>query len=434
MAVQANRTCAAIAAVCSAGLAMLAGAATAQTEPRPALQRQVIDLGNLKLALPREETPENVIDFENAQGPQAGAGIRLTTQYAQSHGVTFGRGASVHFCRPSSDDVMASLCPYRSAASGQRVAAHEVRLGGAAMLLNFSRPVESMSMRINPTGGILDEVFVAEISGFDAAGEEIVQSTSWFNWYQDAFSWPTSVGFETDAGRVVRASITLRRVARNNQPVRFLIDDLSLLYAPESTLPPVAEALAEDDRPPRAQGEIVQSTEIGAAQDALRLYPAATRRRAAIDWDAVERALDAQKDQGLAPMRYQGGRFVSRAELPVLLPMSADAGSVIVVGNRDSYTAHFQKDGRAYSLYGSRLLTLMKPARGAVRDETNLTLMRSDEALTASFALYGASYSLTRHCLNEDAASDAACHDADAMGEVAADLVVVVGEAARRRP
>lgn len=408
--------------------------ALAQTEPRPVLQQRSIDLRDLRLALPQPEITPGLIDFENVQGSQVGAGVRLNDQYANSHGVIFGRGASVHYCARLTDDVMASLCPYPQAASGQRAAAHEVRSGGAAMVMTLTRPIEAVTMRINPTGGTLDEVFIARVTGFDASGEQIVQQDTRFNWYQDAFSWPTSAGFKTDGAEITRVTVELQRVSVGNRPVRFLIDDLMLGYAPERETPPVAAALAEERAPPRSSGEIIQSPSVGSAQEELRLYPAATRKRAAIDWDAVEAALTEQNAQGLVAAPHQGRRFVNAAELPVLLPSAVDAGSLIVVGNKDSYSAHFTVAGRAHSLYGSRLLTVMTPARGATRDQTNLTLMRSDEALIGSFSLYGASYSITRHCIDEDVATDPACHDADALGDVAETMVVVVGDAGRRRP
>ncbi len=302
------------------------------------------------------------------------------------------------------------------------------------MVLTFSRPVEALSMRINPTGGRLDEVFVAELNGFDENNEMLVNETLRFNWFQDAFSWPTSVGFETDSAQVTRVTVMLRRVAQNNQPVRFLIDDLNLTYSPERQAPPVAATLAEETAPPRVEAEIVQSTEVGGAQNELRLYPAATRKRTVIDWDAVDADLAEQDVQNLSSAPRRGEQFINVAELPVLLPSDVDAGSLIVVGNRDSYSAHFTVSGRAHSLYGSRLVTVMDPADGATADATNLTLMRSDEALTGSFVLYGASYSLTRYCLNEDVSTDAVCHNGDALGAVAANLVVVVGDAGRGRP
>ena len=110
----------------SAGLlavGVLMGAASmAQTTQRQALQAQTLDLSNLRVAQINEPPAQGVIDFENAQGPAAGAGIQLTNQYEASHGASFGRGASIHFCARVFDDVNASLCPYPSAASGQRAA------------------------------------------------------------------------------------------------------------------------------------------------------------------------------------------------------------------------------------------------------------------------------------------------------------------------
>jgi len=413
--------------------ALLFGAANAQIEQRR-IQSRTLDIQNQVLRLPEAEITPGLIDFENVEGPQSGVGVALTTQYRESHGVSFGRGASVHYCARSTDDVMASLCAYQSAASGRRAAVHDVRAGGPAMVMTFDRPVEAITMRINPTGGVMDEAFIARVSGFDADGKEIVQEDTQFNWYQDAFAWPTSVGFKTDGAEIARATVQLLRVSVNNRPVRYLIDDLPLGYTPERTLPPVAAALAEETAPPRSDARVVQSARQGSFRDELRIYPVATRKRAAIDWDAVDAAMAEQNALGLAAASYQGQGFVDAAELPVLLPSTADAGSLIVVGNADSYTAHFTTGGRAYSLYGSRLLTVMRPAQGAVADQTNLTLMRTDEALIGSFVLYGASYSLTRHCIDESAADDSACHDADSMGDVAASLVVVVGDAGRGRP
>ncbi len=418
----------------SALLFMVGNTNAQSVQPRPVLQQRTIDLSQMRVAIPNQEITPGLIDFENVQGPQIGVGIELSNQYEESHGVRFERGASVHFCARRTDDVMASLCPYPQAASGQRAAVHDVRSGGPVMVVTFIRPVEALTMRINPTGGTLDEVFVAELNGFDENNQQLVNETVRFNWFQNAFSWPTSAGFETDGAQITRVTVTLRRVAQNNQPVRFLIDDLSLVYSPEVQTSPVAVALAEETSPPRVESEIVQSVEVGPAQDELRLYPAATRKRTVIDWDAVDLDLAEQDAQGLVSASRQGEQFIDAAELPLLLPSDVDADSLIVVGNRDSYSAHFTVAGRAHNLYGSRLLTVMSPAAGAAADATNLTLIRSDEAIVGSFSLYGASYSLTRYCVNEDVSTDAACHDGDAMGAVAANLVVVVGDAGRGRP
>ena len=411
-------------------VALVSPIASAQvsTTPLPPLGG---DAAVLSAALPSQEP--GVIDFENVEGQQIGAGIALSDQYSKSHGVTFGRGASVHFCARVFDDVNASLCPYPQAASGRRAAAHDVRSGGPAMVMDFSRDVSAVSMRINPTGGVIDEVFVAELAGFDANGERVANASVEFNWRQDAFTWPTSAALR--GARFSRLTVSLRRVAQNNQPVRFLIDDLVLQYASDETASPVAAAIADQKGPPRARGAvIVQSTEVGGAQDEMRLYPAATRKRTTIDWDAVEKALGEQKDMDLAATPYRGERFVAAAELPLLLPASADPGSVIVLGNRDSVNAHFTLGGAAYSLYGSRLLTVIGKNEGAPGVGDAVAFTGTEQSLVASFSVYGAAYALTRHCKDESVTADPACHDRDALGKVAADLVVAVGEAGRARP
>lgn len=414
---------------------ILSVAAFAQTSPQPLLRAQSLDLSNLLLAQTDEAAATNAIDFENVQGPVAGAGVTLTNQYENSHGVSFGRGASVHFCARVTDDVNASLCPYPSAASGQRAAAHDARAGGSAMIMNFSRPVDAISLRINPTGGSFDEAFVAELEGFDG-GEKLVASDSVrFVWRQDAFTWPTSISFETDAASFARVTIALRRVAQNNQPVRFLIDDLSLAYGVQTTDAPALSALNATRRPPAITDAVtVQSNDDAEMVDALRLYPAATRIRTTIDWDAVDVTLGQQREINLNVAPHNSASFVDRATLPLLLPSRADNGSLSVVSAGDSYHASFDVGGRAYSLYGTRVLTIVNPAEGAPAPGGNVTAIASNHALVASFSLYGASYTLTGYCRNDSVLEDPACHDRDRIGDVAREMVVAVGAAGRARP
>ena len=373
-----------------------------------------------------------LINFDNFD-----QGAPLSTQYQQSHGVTFGPGDSIQRCAQtfsSTAEINFSVCPYPQAASGSQAALHDVRTGGNAMVVNFARPVSYLSVRINPTGGSQDEAFVAQINGFDENGTRIATNSLRFNWFQDAFSWPTSVDLETNNGRVARATIELRRPSQNNQAVRFLIDDLQFQYAPDSYSPVIA-GLAEQQGPPLTkEAVIVQSTRVGPAQSELQIYPAATRKRVFIDWDAVKLALDAQASVSMKAAPYKGERFVEMAELPLLLPSQADAGTVIVMGNKDTYNAHFRKDGLAYSVYGSRILTVIGKNDGAPGVTDSITFMATQEALTASFSLYGASYSLTRHCKDENVDEDPACHDREALGIVASELAVVVGAAGRERP
>lgn len=430
-------------AVSAAGVAVVVTSAFAQTAPRPQIQpRPTLDLSALsnRIAVRPDDELQNVavIDFENVQGPRAGSGIALANQYAQSHGVSFSAGVSVHGCSRgefATTAAFVSLCPYPAAASGRRAALFDARAGGAgAMTMSFSKPVNAVSMRINPTGGQFGESFVVQMDGYNESGARIASDTMRFNYDDDAFTWPNTASLKTDQGGFARVTAELRRAAQNNQAVRFLFDDLTLSYAPEQTLSPAAEAIRELRRPPRVEAEVVQSPNVGDAQNELRLYPAAVRKRAVIDWDAVDEVIAQQNERGLSAAAYRGQNFVDAAELPLLLPGAADPGSVVVAGNRDSYTAYFTVGGLAHSLYGSRLLTVMTAAQGSKPDAANLTLMRADESLTGSFALFGASYSITRHCKNDSVEDDPDCHNADALGDVAGALVVVVGQAGRGRP
>ncbi len=415
--------------------AFLSASALAQTTRPPTLQAPVLDLRTLRLSQSDAELQTGVIDFENVQGPSAGAGVLLTDQYLKSHGVSFGPGASVHFCARVTDDVNASLCPYRAAASGARAAAHDVRAGGPAMTIKFSRPVDAVSMRINPTGGALNEVFTVQLSGLDANGRRVAANDTRFTWGEAAFTWPTSVALETSGAGFAQVTVEMRRVAQNNQPVRFLIDDVSLAYSAQTGDAPVLAALNEARNPPRIEGaEVVQSDEDQEMREELRLYPAAMRVRTAIDWDAVETSLERQKDLGFAAAAHDDAPIVDIAELPLLLPSRADAASLSIAGGRDSYQADFAIGGRGYSLYGTRVLTIINPAPGAPAPASNVTMMETDYALIASFSLYGASYTLTRYCRNDSADEDPACHDRDALGAVAREMVVAVGAAGRERP
>ncbi len=403
---------------------------------RDRIARDLERVEGVERRTPETDANPRVIDFEIAAGA-ASAVASLTTQYRETHGVAFGKGASIQFCTDDYDEFSVRLCPYPRAASGQYAALHDIETGGPAMQLNFDIPVSLVSMRINPTGGQLDEEFIARITGFDANGNRASVSELRFNWHQDAFTWPTGVSIEADEGAgFSRIDIALRRIASNNLPVRFLIDDLSFTPARLGAAPPVAAAIAAQDGPPRAgRAVIVQSPDVGPAQSTLQIYPAAVRKRLAIDWDAVDAALADQAALGIAAATPAGAgqKYVDIAELPVLAPQSADAGTLQVFGNADTVNAVWRANGRDYSVYGSRLVTVIEKAPGASGVQLAITFSGTDDELTASFSLYGASYALTQYC-NGGADADPGCYDRDALGKIAEDLVVVVGEAGRTRP
>ncbi len=404
---------------------------------RDRIARELERVEGVETKPPEKEAGPGIIDFEIASpaGAASGAAAALTSQYRKTHGVSFGKGASIQFCTDDYDEINVRLCPYPRAASGQRAALHDIETGGPAMQISFDDPVASVNMRINPTGGQLDEEFVARMIGFDANGNRAGVSELRFNWYQDAFTWPTGVSINADDGAgFSRVDITLRRVASNNLPVRFLIDDLLVTPAVVNAPPPVAAALAALDGPPRVgRAVIVQSPNVGPAQSTLQIYPAAVRKRLSIDWNAVDVALADQDALGMlaATLAGVGQKYVDVAELPVLAPQAGD--DLQVFGNADTVNAVWRADGRDYSVYGSRLVTVIEKAQGASGVGSAITFSGTDDELTASFSLFGASYALTQHC-NGGAGADPGCYDRDALGAVAESLVVLVGETGRTRP
>ena len=384
-----------------------------------------------------------LIDFEAVRTRDGRAPVTLTNQYERSHGVRFGRGVSVHRCSGAYDEFSTSLCPYPRAASGDRAAMFDVEIGGSAMAVDFIEPVDAVSLRINPTGGGEGAQYLAQAAGLDAQGEVVAAASEDVAFSADNLNWPYILTLKGERPIVrIQIAMTLQgsslAVARvNNRPVRFFIDDLAFLRAHASPkVPPVAAALAAQDGPPRVgPAQIVQSPRVGPAQSTLRLYPAAVRKRLAIDWDAVDAALSDQDALGLkaAAPASAGQKYVDLAELPLLLPQAVDAGSLQVFGSADVINAVWRSGGRDYSVYGSRLATVIAKADGASGVQAAITFSGTEDELTASFSLFGASYALTQHC-NGGATADPACYDRDELGKIAESLVVVVGEAGRARP
>ncbi len=418
-------------------------------QQQPVLQpRNVPDLQRIdprfEAVRPREEDVSDdtvVIQFDAINDDPIAGGVALTDQYSQSHGVTFGRGATIETCRQVVFDTRAvttnvapSPCAYPSAASGQNVAHYDLR-GGQALRLDFDRAIAGVSVKVNPTGGVLDEPFQMRLTGFDADGNRVASANLDFIWRQDAFSWPTTAFLQSEEElRMTRITMEMRRPQRANQSVRFLFDDLTLQYAPPAPNP-VIGALGEQQAPPRiANPQIVQSPEDRDVQEELRLYPAATRIRTVIDWPVAEQNLGKQKEIGLLPAALNDQRAIDVPELPVLLPSRADAGTLSVAGQRDAFHADFDRDGRGYSIYGTRVLTRVEKSTGAATPARNLKIIEAEFGLTATFSLYGASYMLTQYCLNDDPDEDADCYNRDLLGDVAIEMVVAIGAAGERRP
>ncbi|MEM9014964.1 MAG: hypothetical protein AAGB02_07635 [Pseudomonadota bacterium] len=402
------------------------------------LGRRIFELANPEEQPDEAGAPDRVVfTFDTFNGDDMGPVEAIGALYREDYGVTFGRGASVVICQPPNFTTSAagtySPCAYESAASGRNAALYDLR-GGQQLRLDFDRPVSSISARINPTGGRLDEVFEYRITGFDANGARIAQNRQEFFWRQDAATWPTRASLSADGGEIVRATIELRRRLAASQSVRFLIDDLTLDFVPDGPSPVVAD-LNEETRPPRiGDPVVVQSPDDADLRDELRLYPPATRIRVGIDWLRANAALEEQNLRGIAPAALADSRAIDRVELPVLLPSRADGASLSVVGQRDSYHADFTRDGRDYAIYGTRVLTRIGRAPGAPAITQNLQIERMGYGMGASFSLYGASYTITRYCRNDSANEDPGCHDADDFGVMAEELALAIGAAGRRNP
>ncbi len=410
----------------------LAVVAAAQTATAPSIADRLKEkVPQFDLSALAPKPTNRTIDFENLDG-------RLTKQYAEEYGVSFGRGVSVHICSGSSFTAAAVVdqtCPYQQAANGSQRAAYFDARSNSFMEIDFARPVSYADIKINPTGGAPDSEFTVEVKGFDSNGNEIGANRRTFNWLQDAFTWPNRVDLETDKGRVSR--MTVRLLNARGEPTRFLFDDLSFVYAPDLSDTPVLEALAERRGPPPLPGEMRETmTEIRAdAATKLRRYKVARQMRSPIDWDAVDATLGKQNDRNMRPgAARMVNRARDRAKMPMLLPANADDGTLSVVGGEDSYHADFKMGGRAYSIYGTRVLTMMEPAKGAPKPEFNVIEQETEYALVVSFSLFGASFTVTRYCLNDSAEEDPTCYDRDAMGGMMRDIVVDVGEAGMQRP
>ena len=448
-----------LAAFCAALCVAAADVARAQQEsPRENDGRRLIDTVRERLQdeLRRFEgdeaneranernADETVIDFEQVRGRSAGAAVPLTTQYQRTHGVTFGPGVSVHRCSSAYDEFANSQCPYPRAASGERAAMFDPETGGRALTIDFAEPVLAVSMRVNPSGGRDGETFTLQAIAFGADGEEVARAEQRLVYNQNAFTWPTRLSLKGEGGiaRVMAAvsqpgNFDARALTTNapNRQSRFFFDDLSFARAAEGPAP-VAAGVSAQDGPPRSPGGvIVQSPSLGPAQARLEVYPAAVRKRLRIDWDAAFADFAEQQSLGLAAAAPAGDgqAYVDRAELPVLMPTNAEAGSLRVFGNRDTVNAVWRSGGRDYSVYGSRLVSVIDKAQGASGVRSAVTFSGTDDELTASFSLYGASYALTQYC-NGGAEADPACYDRDALGAVLETLVVVIGEAGSARP
>jgi len=171
------------------------------------------------------------------------------------------------------------------------------------------------------------------------------------------------------------------------------------------------------------------------ANDTPPYFPVATRIRTRIDWDAAEAAVAAQDPHGLNAAPLFDTTDFDRLALPALLPSRSDRPVALIMQlSGDSYDALYTTDKRRYELNGTRQATLIGAASDAPGIVSNLTISGYEEAIEASFSLYGAIYTLSRYCHSPVETEDPQCHDETALRAALDEVVVAIGAAGKARP
>ncbi|MEM1194364.1 MAG: hypothetical protein AAGH42_13350 [Pseudomonadota bacterium] len=401
-------------------------------------------------ALVQPTAADATIGFEEFRARDNG--ILLRNQYREAFGVRFGDGVSIHQCGGQSTGAMA--CTYPRAADGTRAAFFDGRANRSRMVMDFARPVKEVSMRINPTGGITDEAFAAELTAL-RNNQTVGTAKEQFSWSFDRNSrWPVTVRVSVTSPRgATRLTTSLRALSRNNQAIRFLFDDIRITFAQAddgsavtSSVSPTGAAIFSDDQQ-RADANLGPAQPIAwPANRAARKSPfkPAQRLRTRINWPAAEAAMAEQNRLGLRPASLSDPATLNTAALPVLLPPAAD-GPVDLAVSRDgnSYSAVFRLGGRHYDYYGSRLVTQIIPQnrqqagqRGARQRRSNRTIdyVEGETGIVASFTVYGAVYRIARTCREESPARDGNCFDRNTLEAQLRDLMIALGTRAGTRP
>jgi len=396
---------------------------------------------------------DNLLDFENIKGQTGGpgdfqAGIVLDRQYLENYSIRFNRGVSVHRCSQGNEF---SPCTYPRAASGVAAALYNGRANRGKMVLDFTRPVKTLTMRVNPTGGVQNQQFTLRLIGFNQDGEITAQKQTQFIWDADqSLAWPVTASLTSNPqGQIMRITAELLSRSDNGRSVRFLFDDLGLSFKNQA----LDLSDSKDENSANVGPAILAGTTVtaplGQAQliprppdtnKTKRIFKPAPRYLASIDWEAAERALEQQRRNGLEPAPVSDDRDFNRATLPLLLPKDSDT-PVDVAATRDghSYSAAFAYQGYHYEYFGTRIITRYNGRtshRGAQNQETPppVQYVESETSFAASFSAYGAAYRLIRYCKNDSPRIDPLCFDRSTMEEQIRNIMIGLGQKAGERP
>ena len=215
---------------------------------RPNQDRPLSEESVAEIATPLPGTTRT-LDFETFDrkqtGERVGAGFAMTDQFAASHGIRFRSGFSV---QPCSDQTFRATtanityyCRYPKAASGEIAGFYDGTSNQGILTLDFDHPVRRAQLRINPTGGQRGERFEVILTGYAGDNRQIAQSRQTLSWDDMALTWPTLAILDGDGSSFTSMTVRLRSLDQNDRGTRFLIDDLSLEFAPERS--PLAAAI-----------------------------------------------------------------------------------------------------------------------------------------------------------------------------------------------
>jgi len=388
---------------------------------------------------------DGVIGFEEYRAESNG--IKIVDQYREEFGVAFKPGVTVHQCGGLSSGPKA--CTYVRAADGTRTGYFDGRSNNGRMMMTFARPIKELSMRVNATGAKPEEAFSFEMLALQ--GRQVVAaSQEKFVWSLDRnTNWPVTARVSiTNPRGATTVTAQMRANSQNNQPIRFLFDEIKITYAdsdpitddgrnPQSS--PVGAAIFSRDQA-RADAAIGPAERVSWPSSVLKKksrFKPAPRFRARINWADAEAAVAEQNRLGQKPAPLISSTALDRAELPVLLPPSSDQPiDLAVTRSGNTYSAVFRSGGRLYDYYGTRMLTdLGKPKGGAdTRDTNPIRYFEGETGLSASFTVYGAVYRINRTCKQESPRLDPDCYDLPSMEKQIRALMVALGSRAGERP
>lgn len=173
----------------------------------------------------------------------------------------------------------------------------------------------------------------------------------------------------------------------------------------------------------RAPPQILASDNAEDSRSSAWAFPPAQRVRLTPDWDSARRAQSAFNDAGIAPQYTVSDTQILAIDVPLLLPIEADA-SPIIMAEEDFYHAVVKRSDGAFSIHGSRLASLETSSGDAGDFEPGrINYALTETGWAADFEFFGIPYLVMFNC---DMASSA-CVDGSLIRQEIEQLVPVLG-------